>query len=95
MLNAWERLLGPVPADVSLNLKATPIAGGSAGNHTVTGIKVGDEIAVVLVQDDTTKYFDDEIADEFTITADDTINNTGGTDTTSHHLVILWWDKTT
>ncbi len=66
------------------------IAGGSAGDHVVTGIKVGDVINEVLEQDGTSGILTDLTA-EFEITAKDTINNTGGTDTTGDFLIVRFF----
>lgn len=35
-----------------------------------------------------------DITSEFTITADNTINNAGGTDTTGNKLLVFWTDLT-
>lgn len=61
------------------------IIGGAAGNHTVTGIKVGDVLKAVL---DLTDGVD--LTSEFTISATDTINNTGGTVTTADLILVVW-----
>ena len=85
-------LLAQAPKGV---LKRTHIAGGAAGNHTVTGIAVGDEIA--WIDHISTAAAVATIADltsEFTISAADTINNTGGTDTSSDQLGVYYWDRT-
>ena len=76
-------------------LKVTLVTGGSAGNHTVTGITTSDEIswvghlstaaAIATLAD---------LTSEFSITATNTINNTGGTDTTSDQLMVIWLDLT-
>jgi hypothetical protein len=76
-------------------VKSTIIDGGAAGDHTVTGIKVGDNLVAVLQVDatDATETYAD-LTSEFSITGDDTINNTGGTDTTGCGLVVIWEDRT-
>jgi len=76
-------------------VKATLIAGGAAGNHTVTGIRVGDNLVAVLQIDatDASETYADLTA-EFTITGDDTINNAGGTDTSGCGLVVVYEDRT-
>lgn len=61
------------------------IIGGAAGDHTVTGIKVGDILKVVLDLTDGT-----DLTSEFSITATDTINNGGGTVTTSDLILVIW-----
>lgn len=65
------------------------IAGGSAGNHTVSRIKLNDHLVSVIEVTVTTAALVDRTA-EFSITADATINNTGGTDTTSDSLLVTW-----
>lgn len=70
-----------------LPLKQTVAAGGAAGDITVTGIAVGDQlISVVNLTDGT------DVTSEFSITAADTINNTGGTATTGDVLLVLYND---
>lgn len=76
-------------------LKVTLVAGGAAGNHTVTGIATGDEIAFVGHLSTAAAIATlADITSEFTVTAADTINNAAGTDTTSDQLMVIWIDKT-
>jgi hypothetical protein len=76
-------------------VKATLIAGGAAGDHTVSGISTGDHLVAVLQVDatDASETYAD-LTSEFTISAADTINNTGGTDTTGCGLLVVWEDRT-
>jgi len=76
-------------------VRATLIAGGAAGDHTVSGIRVGDNLVAVLQIDatDASETYDDLTA-EFSITGDDTINNAGGTNTTGSGLVVIYEDRT-
>jgi len=76
-------------------VKATLIAGGAAGNHTVSGISTGDHLVAVLQVDatDASETYDD-LTSEFTISAANTINNTGGTNTTGSGLLVIWEDRT-
>lgn len=68
------------------------IAGGPAGDHTVTGITANSVLlsvirfvgAGVVVTD--VAFLDAE----FNVTAANTINNTGGTDTTGDKLLAFW-----
>jgi predicted RecA/RadA family phage recombinase len=72
------------------------IAGGSAGNLTVTGITQKDELVAVLRLDiDATAANTDldDLTAEFSITAADTINNTGGTASTGDKLLVLYIDR--
>ncbi len=78
--------------DVASWLKVTEIAGGAAGNHTLSGIKVGDQLISVFYEPGTGAS--SLLTSEFSITADDTINNTGGTDTTGGKLFVQWADLT-
>ena len=76
--------------DQSAHLKA--IAGGSAGNHTLTGIKVGDVLnGVIYVPSDGTNLTAvSDLGSEFTILDDDVIENAGHTDTTGGYLIVSW-----
>ena len=76
------------------------INGGAAGNHTVSGIRVGDSLISVLQFDFNEEAFVGvaDITSEFTITGDDTINNTivngNGTNTTGDKLYVVYQDLT-
>ena len=75
-------------------LKVALIAGGAAGNFTVTGITTADALISVLHLPDAGAV--DAIADltaEFSITAANTINNTGGTASTNGKLQIFYQDR--
>lgn len=67
------------------DLTSRVVAGAAAGDITVTGIQLYDNL--VLVQDLTTGI---NLASEFTVTADNTINNTGGTSTSGHATLVVW-----
>jgi hypothetical protein len=75
-------------------LKAAVVAGGAAGNFTVTGIAAADELVAVLyfagAGTDVTNVAD--LLSEFSISAANTINNTGGTASTGGKLVVLYLD---
>lgn len=73
--------------------KMALIAGGAAGDHTVTGIADGDELVAVWEQDGTSGLLTDR-TDEFSISAADTINNDEGTPTTGDKLVVVYLDLT-
>lgn len=64
--------------------------GAAAGDVTCTGIQVGDEIDFVL---DLTAPAD--LTSEFSVTAADTINNTGGTSTATHDVWVGWYKHST
>ncbi len=63
------------------------IAGGAAGNHTVTGIATTDTIVFVLHN---TAGALVDLTSEFTIDSADTIDNVGGTVTTGDDLLVLY-----
>lgn len=70
------------------------INGGAAGNHTVTGIATADALISVFHLPDAGAI--DAMADltsEFTISAANTINNTGGTATTNGKLLVTYQDR--
>lgn len=60
-------------------------AGGVAGDLTATGVAVGDVLKSVINLSDLT-----DITAEFSITAADTINNTGGNTTATDVLLVVW-----
>lgn len=64
------------------------IVGGAAGDHTVTGIKLGDELINVL-----NVTVGGDLVEEFTITAADTINNAGGTSTVAENLLVRYYSQ--
>lgn len=69
------------------------VAGGSAGNITVTGIKTTDVLLSVqrVDLDATAGNIDlDDLTSEFTISAANTINNTGGSATTGDKLLVTY-----
>lgn len=78
-----------------LNVKMSLAAGGTAGNFTVTGITTSDSIRSVWSARYLTTGAINSVADltsEFSVTAANTINNTGGTNTTYRLLYVLWFD---
>lgn len=84
---SWNVLGKPGATRIAL------VAGGAAGDHTVTGIAPGDELISVLEQDGATGILTD-LTGEFSITGADTINNGGGTDTDGDQLLITYADQT-
>lgn len=75
---------GIVPA-----MRRRVVAGAAAGNITVTGIAVGDHLQSVI----NLAAAGADLADEFTVTAANTINNAGGTNTTGMTLLVEWFKK--
>jgi len=69
------------------------INGGAAGAHTVSGILLNDRLVCVWEQDGASGLLTD-LSSEFTITADDTIDNTGGTATAGDTLIVEWQTAT-
>lgn len=83
----------PEASRPGLGIKVKLAAGGAAGNITITGIAVNDSLISVLVF--TTAASIASVADltsEFSITAANTINNTGGTSTANNQLVVIYQD---
>lgn len=68
------------------DIKTRTVAGAVAGNLAVPGIKKGDRI--ISVQP--VSVAGANLAAEFTATADDTINNTGGTSTATQVVLVMW-----
>lgn len=62
------------------------VAGAAAGNLTVTGITTKDKLLCVVRVDAAGA----NLASEFTITADNTINNAGGTSTATGVVLVVW-----
>ena len=70
----------------------TIVAGAAAGNVTVTGIHVGDRLVSVLKLDMTdASETGSDLTSEFTVTATNTIHNTGGTASTGGFLIVSWF----
>lgn len=89
-----------IPAGMHLSrgspTKQRFIKGGAAGNLTVTSITIGDAILWVTgVSKYSANLFIATTVDfttEFSVTAANTINNTGGTATTGWILAVGWDD---
>lgn len=74
-----------VPFAVSL------VDGGAAGDITVSGIEAQDSlVAVYSLASATDVLSTADLTSEFSITADDTINNTGGTSSADGALLVIW-----
>lgn len=82
---------GRAVAAIPAALAQTLIAGGAAGNHTVTGIATTDTLVSVLRLDatDASEAYADDTA-EYTISAANTINNTGGTASSGCGLLVTY-----
>lgn len=73
-------------------IKVALISGGSAGNHTVSGLSIRDELVFVFEQNGTSGILTD-LTTEFDIKKADTIDNTGGTSTSSDKLLVMYISK--
>lgn len=75
-------------------VKAAIIDGGAAGDHTVTGIAVGDSLVIVLhISTKAAIATMANLTSEFTVAADK-INNAAGTDTSNDQLLLFYEDLT-
>lgn len=61
------------------------VSGAAAGDVTLTGVRTVDELESVINLTD-----GDDLTAEFSISAADTINNTGGTSTATKSLLVRW-----
>lgn len=68
------------------NLRRRSVAGAAAGNVACVGIKKGDALVSVVNQ----AAAGPDLVGEFTVSADDQINNAGGTVTTGMVLSVMW-----
>lgn len=67
------------------------VAGGAAGAFTVSGIATVDRL--ITVQWLVSNGAHTDLTSEFSITAADTIDNTGGSDTTGHQLLVFYGSR--
>jgi len=83
--------VGRAVAALPAALAQVIIAGGAAGNHTVTGIATTDTLVSVIRIDgtDVSEAFGNDTA-EYTISAANTINNTGGTASSGCGLLVTY-----
>lgn len=78
-----------------LNVKLGCVAGGTAGSHTLTGIAVADVLrSVWSARFLTTGLINsvDDLTSEFSISAANTLSNSGGTNTTGRLLMVVYTD---
>lgn len=97
-----DPLFTPNPSGIIPRVRLTPVPGGAAGDLTLTGIKDGEDkilsvmhLTLTLAEgtpNTTDAWAIADLTSEFSISADDTINNTGGTATTNDLLLVLWYD---
>jgi hypothetical protein len=74
------------------DLTSRVVNGAVAGNLTVTGIQKNDQLVIVQDLSGTAPA---NLSSEFTVTADNTINNTGGTSTSGHLVLVMWMKRYT
>jgi len=81
--------IGLLPANMggAPTVSSLTVSGGAAGAHTVTGILATSTLITVLDNNAGTIA---DLTSEFTVTAADTIDNTGGTASTQ--LMVFWQD---
>lgn len=92
----WKRIIKRTDTFI----RQAAIAGGGAGAHTVTGIKVGDKLVSVIevttssaaLADRTSEFIGKNgiLGNGAIMTKDNVIDNTGGTDTTGDALLVTW-----
>lgn len=67
------------------------VDGAAAGDVTVSGITTKDTLLGVFSLASATDVLStDDLTDEFSISADDTVNNTGGTSSANGALLVVW-----
>lgn len=73
-------------------LERKVIAGGAAGAHAVAGILAADTIVSVIAYLGAGIVVTDvlDLTSEFTVTGDNAIDNTSGTNTAGGKLVVEW-----
>lgn len=72
--------------------RSAVVVGAAAGNITVTGLAAGATLTGVIQMIGAGTAVTDvaNLTSQFTVTAANTINNTGGTDTTGSKLLVQW-----
>ena len=75
---------------IDVDVRMVSIEGGAAGDHTVEGITTRDVLKSVMYFSSDTSLTIATLTDEFKITANGVINNTGGTATTDGYLVVFY-----
>lgn len=84
------------PHFTNLPSASAVVDGGAAGDITVSGIEAQDELVGVFHLSVTSNFTDTislgsaDLTSEFSVSADDTINNTGGTSSASGLLLVIW-----
>lgn len=74
-----------------LPIGAALVDGAAAGDVTVTGIEAQDKILAVYSLESASDVLSTaNLTSEFSVSEDDTINNTGGTSSADGALMVLW-----
>ena len=94
--------VSPKSSGIIPRVRFALLDGGSAGDHTLAGITEGEDLLLSLWvvnltlseagPNTTLAWSPVDLLSEFSISADDTINNDGGTDTSNDMLFIVWYD---
>ena len=93
----------PQPTGIITRVRTDYLTGAAAGDVTLAGIKAGGEDRILRVLNLTLLLTDGtpnvtlswtsaDVTSEFSITADDTINNTGVTTSDTDLLIVVWYD---
>lgn len=101
---AYNEKKGPPPGFTGLitKVRETDVVGGAAGALTLTGIRKNKDYIVsvrgkkLTLTEGTPNTYVWVVADftsEFSISADNTIDNTGGTATTGYVLSVAWYQN--
>ena len=70
---------------------AALVDGAAAGDVTVSGVEAQDKLlAVYSLTSSTDVLSTADLTDEFSVSADDTIDNTDGTSSANGALLVIW-----
>lgn len=97
-------LKAPGTTGIISRVKVELLVGVAAGNVVLTGIVAGDQgdtlirvqsmvLALTEGAPNTIAWTRADLTSEFTISADDQINNTGGTSSVDGFLIVQWYDR--
>lgn len=75
-------------SNIRIGTRFLLVTGGAAGNFTVAGIRTQDILE--SVQFISATFVCTDLTAQFTISAANTINNTGGTASTGGCLLVIW-----
>lgn len=87
----------PTPTGIIPKLRFMFLQGGAAGPLTLTGIRKNKDYIVsvisLVVSDLVPWGTATDLTSQFSISADDTIDNTGGTATTLKGVFVVWYQN--